>query len=130
MPGRNRIVDTALPRPCGVPARGPYSAGYRPFHGAMLFSGLLGGSGNANENGTGWITVRCLLFVNQASKKPSRLFEIDHLPAAMTLARSTAGSKVASGDGSKTQNGPSTAAPRESAYGPGHGGADGLPPST
>src|SRR5512138_2155968 len=73
------------------------------LYGGVLASGLFGGMLNWSEIGTGWITVRCLFLLYDASANASMLFVRANLPDAKMLARSVSGNSVTKLAGSNRQ---------------------------
>ena len=66
-------------------------------------SGWFGGSANSSEIGTGWMIVRCLLRLYEASANSSAWLDSANRPDTKRLARSDSGIKVTSGEGSNAQ---------------------------
>ncbi len=70
------------------------------LYGAWLQSAFCSGMLNWSESGTGWMTVRILFLLYDASTKARMSGVIAYLPEAKTLKRSDAGISVTDGDGS------------------------------
>ena len=94
------------------------------LYGAMPHSAFCSGMLNWSESGTGWMTVRILFLLYDASAKAWISGVIAYLPEAKMLTRSEWGISVTAGDG-RSGNGRRKERIVEGVRS-GHSGADGL----